>query len=679
MNTFILRAISLALLSSVMASCDNSNDMNTPSQATFNELDAHVSQLDAQHKQDQDTIKSQGETLATKAQQIADNAEVLRQMGMTISELKDLATQPTVSGIDLKTLRPTFQIFSPAKGYFRLNPASRIVVDSTNDAFITTLSAPMGWVQKLRYATGLKLEVVKKASPAPGDIILSATPDASLLSTAETAQFRWNGESKPIKDTVLKEGYTYEANDRNLTLTYNNPLGAIHALQTVYQLLGSDQLKPGEHHWLPAGRGIDYPLNGYRGLMIDVGRQFVSVPDLIGIMDKMSYYKLNTLHLHLSDNVGDGTAPQGGPNGYLRLYDDTMPEDMKALKPKDSPSDGADRTYYTKADIKLLEAAGARYGIEILPEIDTPGHSYAFTNAFPQFATAGDHSVVDTSKPEAVAFLTKAMIEFGGWFASKKFHVGGDEAYGLSTSQLHAFLEKLKDDLIAAGIGTEMTGAWNDWGSNGGPDDNFTIFNWTKAYEYNLDGKSWIDVNVDRYFVPFKENGGYNSLGITPQKIFDTVEGSLDNSGIPLGSETAVWNDFGEKYNYGFETINAGIERSFPASAVALWNGLNGYGSRYDSLAPENVAIAQEYTSSWLRDRSPKLTGEQALDILLGTASHRTFKLDDGNEVPKLIAAPGDINDPMGWDPIDMAAAFQRADELSKQQLFADKGVMHLQ
>lgn len=608
-----------------------------------------------------------------------------------LAHLEDLVNLRAV--FDVRTLRPTFQTFTLGSDYFKFNSESRIIIDSKDAAFVKALTAPMGWIQKLRYATAFRLEVVHDEKPARGDIILSGTPDQTLLEKAETAKVAWGDQSRSAKDEALREGYSYKADTSNIILTYKNEAGAIHALQSIYQLLCSDRLPPGTPRWLPAGQAVDYPLFGYRGIMLDVGRKFMSVSDLIGFMDKMSYYKLNVLHLHLSDNVGDGKSkdangklikPQAGPNGYLRLYDETMSAELKALKPKDSPSDGADRTYYTKADIKLLEAAGASYGIEILPEIDTPGHSYVITNVFPQFATSGDRSVIDTTKPEAVAFVIRTMIELGGWFSSRKFHVGGDEAYGVAGRQLNEFLEKLKDSLLAAGIGTEMTGAWNNYnGGEAGPGNNYTIFNWTQATKAQLSGKQWVDVDVKRYFVPYKENGDYNSLGVTPQITFDKIEASWTKSGLPLGGETAVWNDFGQKYSYGFETINAGIVRSLPALGLAYWNGLNvdieGKTIPYKDLPAENIDVAREYTSGWLLDKFPKLTGRRAFDILLETASHRTFKLPSINGVPELVVSPADVKDPMGWDPLDMAAAFKKAKEEISQQVLTDKGVMHLQ
>lgn len=583
---------------------------------------------------------------------------------------------------DVKKLRPTFQSFSAGQGNFQLRAPSRIIV--TDEALIGVLTSSMGWAEKLRLATGLQLKVVNE-TPRPGDIILSNTPAVALTDAAETAKFTWKTTSKPIKDVVLREGYTYVADKDNLRITFSNNLGGLNGLKTAYQLLAIDQRQPGAHRWLPTGSGVDYPIRKYRGLMVDVGRQFVSVADLIGIMDKMSYYKLNLLHIHLSDNVGDGSggvAPQGGPNGYVRLYDESMPEDLKPLKPKDSPSDGADRTYYTKADIKTLETAAARYGIELLPEIDTPGHSYAFTNVFPAFASPGDKSVINVNNPDAVAFMKRAMVEYFGWFSTNKIHIGGDEAYRTSRRDLDRYLVDLKAYLAGQGLGAEFIGAWNNYSTPPGPPIELFDFNWTNARTASLAGRPFMDVSDSRYFVPFKEKGDYNSLGLAPQQIFATTERGLNDSGIPIGSLTAVWNDFGEKYRYEFETINAGIARSFPGSAVAWWSGLplNTQGSviPYAQIAAENITASREYTSSWLRNRFPTLGATQALEILQRTSNHRGFKLEPGNQVPKLVTSTVDPTDPLGWDPLDMAAAFAQAQSASTALTLQQQGIVNL-
>lgn len=652
-------------------------DYGTPPQMTkLAELGHVVTQL-----RENIAAASQGspEEIAFLADEVA---SLQGQLATLQQEMIGLLAGPGPS-FDVKRLRPTFQQFTSAQANFQLRRPSRIIVSFEDQGLTNVLTAPMGWAEKLRHATGLPLKVVN-ASPRPGDIILSNTPTTALTDAAEKAKFTWKTVSKPIKETVLKEGYSYVANADNLTITFADNAGALNGLKTVYQLLANDQRQPGTHRWLPAGAGVDYPIRRYRGVMLDVGRQFVSVAELVGIMDKMSYYKFNLLHLHLSDNVGDGTtmAPQGGPNGYVRLYDETMPEELKVLKPKDSPSDGADRSYYTKADIKTLEAAAARYGIEILPEIDTPGHSYAFTNVFPEFASAADRSVINVKNPDAVAFMKKAMVEYFGWFTTNKIHVGGDEAYGTSHQDLEKYLTDLRAYLAEQGFGPEFIGAWNNYSTPPGPPAEFMDFNWTNARTASLAGRPFFDISDSRYFVPFKEKGDYNSLGLTPDRIFATTERGLNESGIPIGSVTAVWNDFGEKYVYGFETINAGIARSFPGSAVAWWSGLpiDGQGRvlPYAQIAEENITASREYTSSWLQSRFPNLGAARALEILQRTSNHRGFKLEPGSQVPKLVTSTLDATDPLGWDQLDMAAAVEEAQRASAALKLQSEGMAKL-
>lgn len=719
----VTTALSLCL---ALSACNDDNK-GTDRSSTYDELNKKITQLDVDQKQHLEKMalleKQEAEQKAALETRITilqkalderpDNTPEIETLKETLASLRkdldgktslapedikgftdriaaleklidtkaDIAPDP----IELRSLRPAFQSFTQAPGNFQLRKSSRIVLQGVDAALAKALQDPMGWVPKLRYATGLKLEVVSGSVATPGDIVLSAKPDKSLT---ETATFKWKTEEKPIKNNVLTEGYTYSADASNVTLTYNKNPGAIHALQTLYQLLGSDQRSPGDHRWLPAGKGLDYPVYEFRGVMFDVGRQFVSVDDLIGFMDKMSFYKLNVLHLHLSDNVGkgDGTSfkvsgeamkPQDGPNGYLRLYDDTMPAELKLFKPTDSPSDGADRTYYTKADIKRLEAAGAKYGIEIVPEIDTPGHSYFFTNVFPNLRWAQDHSVIDVRNPEAVKYMTKLAIELGGWFTSKKFHIGGDEAYHLPESELNKYLEKMQDDLSAAGIGTELFGAWTNWGGVGLSKD-FTIFNWTGRSASALKNRKHIAGSWDHYFIPYLDSER------SPQSAFNGLKGYMDNAGIPIGAETYVWNDLGEKLDYGFDAINAGIRKSLPGFGYGTWSGLPLKAQdvvAYAELPAENIATAREYSSAWLRDKFQKLDARTALDILQRAASHKQFIDTDPNPdvtTLGLSTSNDDPTDPLGWDPLDMAAAFKKAEELVGKQTPDDKGVLHV-
>ena len=125
-----------------------------------------------------------------------------------------------------------FQQFTPATSKFTLNASSRIVIDNNDSALISVLNDPLGWAQKLRYATGFKLDIVARVNPNNNDIYFSNKPDPSFFAAAAAATVNSDlGQSgnisKNIKDNVLDEGFQYSASAGGLTIKYNTDAGAL--------------------------------------------------------------------------------------------------------------------------------------------------------------------------------------------------------------------------------------------------------------------------------------------------------------------------------------------------------------------------------------------------------------------------------------------------------------------
>src|SRR5579863_7678446 len=119
-----------------------------------------------------------------------------------------------------------FQKFTPATSKFTLNASSRIVIDNNDPALISVLNDPLGWAQKLRYATGFKLDVVARVNPNSNDIYLSNKPDPSFFAAAKSAFVdtdpgQKDNVRKSITANVLDEGFQYSASASGLTVKYN--------------------------------------------------------------------------------------------------------------------------------------------------------------------------------------------------------------------------------------------------------------------------------------------------------------------------------------------------------------------------------------------------------------------------------------------------------------------------
>jgi hexosaminidase len=162
------------------------------------------------------------------------------------------------------------------------------------------------------------------------------------------------------------EGYRLDSGRDGVTLTAAAPAGLFHGVQTLRQLLPAavekDTAQPGP--WLVAGGTItDRPRYAYRGAMLDVSRHFFTVAQVKRYIDELALYKINELHLHLSDDQGWRIAVDSWPR--LAAYGGS------------TQVGGGRGGHYTKAQYEdIVRYAASRY-LEVVPEIDMPGHTNA--------------------------------------------------------------------------------------------------------------------------------------------------------------------------------------------------------------------------------------------------------------------------------------------------------------
>ena len=181
---------------------------------------------------------------------------------------------------------------------------------------------------------------------------------------------------------------------------------------------------------LPALSIEDKPSYGWRGLMLDPARHYLPIKDIKTFIDSMAYYKFNKLHLHLVDDQGWRLPVPG----YPKLTE------ISAWRAETEGNGKPHGGFYTKKELKELVAYAAQKGIEILPEIDMPGHSQALAAAYPELicfpkkdikvgTTPGvTKELVCVGKPEAKAFYEAVLKEVADIFPSRLVHLGGDEA-----------------------------------------------------------------------------------------------------------------------------------------------------------------------------------------------------------------------------------------------------------
>lgn len=173
---------------------------------------------------------------------------------------------------------------------------------------------------------------------------------------------------------------------------------------------------------LPCGTITDAPDYPFRGLMIDCGRKFFPIDMLRKYVKIMAYYKMNALHIHLNDN------------GFKQFFDNDWNETQAAFRLECDTYPGltARDGYYTKKEFIELQKLADSLHVEIIPEIDVPAHSLAFTHYKPEIASKEygmDH--LDLFNPETYTFLDGLFKEYLGGvdpvFRGKRVHIGTDE------------------------------------------------------------------------------------------------------------------------------------------------------------------------------------------------------------------------------------------------------------
>ena len=245
------------------------------------------------------------------------------------------------------------------------------------------------------------------------------------------------------------EGYELKVTKKRIILSANKPAGIFRGIQTLRQLLPArvEKCYLQKGPWqIPTTKIIDYPAYAYRGAMLDVARHFFSVKTVEKYMDLMALYKLNILHLHLSDDQG------------WRIQIKSWPELTKIGG--STEVGGGKGGFYTQKQFKELVHYAADRFITIVPEIDMPGHinaalaSYAILNCNnkrKKLFTGIDvgFSTLCTHKKITYKFINDVVGEISAISPGPYFHIGGDESHATPKKDYLPFIAKVQN-IVAA-------------------------------------------------------------------------------------------------------------------------------------------------------------------------------------------------------------------------------------
>jgi len=346
---------------------------------------------------------------------------------------------------------PQPEVLREGTGSFIIDAATAIVL-GTNDPELRKVAEMLN--AELKKAAGISLNI--ESAPRKKGIHFLLSPEAPLGN----------------------EGYRLAVTTEDISIFAPKPAGLFYGLQTLLQLMPkeieSKQVVKGIRWTVPAVQIIDRPRFGWRGLMLDVSRHFFTVDEVKAFIDDMARYKYNLMHFHLTDDqgwrleikslpkltqVGAWNVKKTGRFNYFTPPEDNEPRDFGG--------------FYTQEQMKeLIRYAKDRY-VDIMPEIDVPGHSLAAIASYPDLSCTPGTYKVNSGDPfmdwhndgtftaridntlcpaneKVYGFLDKVFTEVAALFPFEYIHMGGDECaknFWEKSAEVKALMqrEKLKD------------------------------------------------------------------------------------------------------------------------------------------------------------------------------------------------------------------------------------------
>ncbi len=260
-------------------------------------------------------------------------------------------------------------------------------------------------------------------------------------------------------DSDNEEAYQIIIGRDSLIINAGGAEGAFRAVQTLRQMIpesSNDTLAEQPIWAIPSGSIVDRPFFEYRGSMLDVARHFFSVEDVKKYIDLLAYYKINVLHLHLSDDQG------------WRIEIKSWP---KLTEIGGSTEVGGESGgFFTQEDYKEIVAYAEKHFMTVIPEIDMPGHTNAASVSYPFLDGTGKplklyegtrvgFSTFDTRKDTVYSFIDDVVREISAITPGPYFHVGGDESHATKPKDYVHFINRVEK--IVQKHGKKMIG-WDE-------------------------------------------------------------------------------------------------------------------------------------------------------------------------------------------------------------------------
>lgn len=399
------------------------------------------------------------------------------------------------------------------------------------------------------------------------DLRLVASTEATLAPASERADITLS----LLKGTNLgPEGYKLQISPDGIRIGAASPVGLYWGTRTLLQML---RQTPGS---VPCGKAVDFPRYRVRGFMLDIARTPYPLSYVKEVIRAMAWYKMNDLHLVINNNyifhenyVDKGRDPFKESYAAFRLESDKKGKDGTPLTAQDLS--------YTKKEFAELVDYAAERGVNIVPEIDAPGHALSLTRVRPDLIYKGpmNHEkrrceMLDAANPETVSFVESVFDEYMQkdpklgrpvFGKCRVIHVGADEFYGNKEDYRH-YADAILRHALKRGYTPRI------WGSlsakpgqtpvvSKGVQMNLWSAGWMKAWEAVNLGYDVINTNDGAlYIVPYAD---YYRMDKNHRGLYDNwIPNRIGNETLPaghpqlLGATFAVWNDMTDLKHSGY-------------------------------------------------------------------------------------------------------------------------------
>ena len=477
---------------------------------------------------------------------------------MTVTAFAPIA-QPVQAQTDVETAEASSTLnvipkpseYTMNEGTFTLGADAEIAVIAEDNGAAAELTNTGEYIAEVfRASTGYELPVVEKTEPENGDITLRLNPDGGYA----------------------EQAYAIDVTTDQVIIEAGAPVGIFYGVQTLRQMLPADieseELVSGTAWTIPCAQIADEPEYGLRSMMLDVTRHFFTVDQVKRQLDMLSQYKINTLHMHMSDDQGWRLEIKG------EMYGESL-DKLRTIGAQTScNTNGIRAGQYTQEEFKEIVAyANERY-IQIVPEFDMPSHAWAalvslsflnstedgrppangYDNTRPYEGWDVGFNSLECRNEKTYEFIDEVFRQVSEISPSKYIHIGGDEAHVTSHDDYVYFMNRVTE--IAKKYGKTPIGWQNYDTAVEDPEGTVTQF-WSTGNAKFEEGINYVVSPADHAYMDMKYD-----------------------SDCPYGLEWATHNPVDDSYNwdptdYGSKDQIVGVETCLFTETIATDEALD--------------------------------------------------------------------------------------------------------